>query len=35
MPNAQELMLPGCGHMSNLGDPALFNRFALMFLDAH
>lgn len=35
MPNAQELMLPGCGHLSNLGDPALFNRFAMMFFDAH
>lgn len=35
LPNAQELMLPGCGHMSNLGDPALFNRFVLMFLDAN
>lgn len=35
MPAAEELMRPGCGHMSNLGDPALFNRFVLAFLDAH
>jgi pimeloyl-ACP methyl ester carboxylesterase len=35
MPSASELKLPGCGHMCNLGDPALYNRFAMAFLDAH
>lgn len=35
MPLAEQLMLPGCGHMCNLGDPSLYNRFALAFFDAH
>jgi pimeloyl-ACP methyl ester carboxylesterase len=35
MPATVELQLPGCGHLCNLGDPALYNRFALAFLDAH
>jgi pimeloyl-ACP methyl ester carboxylesterase len=35
LPDAQEIILPGCGHMSNLGDPVSYNRYVLEFLARH
>ena len=35
LPDAQEIILPGCGHMSNLGDPVSYNRHVLDFLARH
>jgi pimeloyl-ACP methyl ester carboxylesterase len=31
MPRAEEVLLSGCGHMSNLGDPDRYNRLVLEF----
>ena len=35
MPRAEEVMLQGCGHMSNLGDPERYNQLVLDFLSRH
>lgn len=35
MPEAEEVTLEGCGHMSNLGDPVSYNQRVLGFLARH